>query len=67
MSASYLTTQYSFPTYGELMFGAACGVAAGLCVGLWLRNYLERYSWEREHGRMLRQYFRNIYNYKPRS
>lgn len=66
MSAS-LITEYTFPTYGELMFGAACGVAAGLVVGLWLRNYIERYSWERGYGRILRHYFKNIYGYRPRA
>jgi hypothetical protein len=65
--SEFYTTQYSFPTYGELMFGAACGVAAGLVVGLWLRNYIERYSWERGHGRTLRLYFKNIYGFRPRS
>jgi hypothetical protein len=66
MSANFLTAQYVFPTYGELMFGAAAGVIAGLVVGLWLRSYIERYSWERGYGRMLRNYFRNIYGYRPR-
>jgi hypothetical protein len=65
MSADYLA-HYSFPTYGQLMFGAACGVAAGLVIGLWLRNYIERYTWERGYGRILRNYFKNIYGYKSR-
>jgi membrane protein YqaA with SNARE-associated domain len=46
-----IAKDFAFPSIQLMMYGAAVGTVAGIVIGLWLKNYVDRKSIE-ENDRM---------------